>query len=70
MIGYKLMWCNAAIAQRHKSAKMQDTKVQRCKGIKVQRCNTALYNSLVPHNGMALLNGVVQLNGVDIFIVR
>ena len=36
----------------------KDTKMQRHKGTKVQRCNTALYNSLVPHNGVAILNGM------------
>ena len=36
--------------------------MQMCKGIKVQRCNTALYNGVVPHNSTVLLNDAVQLN--------
>ena len=50
---------------------LKDTKVLRCRvakvkkhiGTKAQRCNTALYNGLVPHNGTVLLNGMVQPNG-------
>ena len=41
-----------------------DTKVQRYKGTKVQKCNTALYNDLMLHNCVAILNGMAQINGI------
>ena len=53
-----MQWCNGTKVQMDKDAKMQ-----RHKGTKVQRCNTALYNNLVLHSGMALLNCVALFNG-------
>ena len=46
----------------------KDAKVQRHKGTKVQRCNTALYNGFVPHNSTAFLNGMVQFSGAVLFL--
>ena len=42
----------------------KDTKVKIHKGTKVQSCNTALYNGLVPQNSVVLLNSMALLNGV------
>ena len=57
------MQSNAMMAQRYKCTKMQRHKGAKAKGTKVQRCNTALCNGLVPYNGTVLLNGMAQVNG-------
>ena len=41
--------------------------MQRYKGTKVQKCNTALYNDLKLDNRVALLNGMAQLNAIALF---
>ena len=64
-----MQWCNSAKGQ--KTQRLKDTRAQRHKGTKTQghkdtkaqRCNIALYNSLLLHNGVAPCNSAVLLYG-------
>ena len=53
-----MQWFNNS----EKMQKDKDTKAKGHKDTKVQRCSTALYNSLVLHNKAVLLNGMALLN--------